>query len=212
MIIAVDGTAASGKGTLAKRLALALNLTHLDTGALYRVVAVSALDGGYSAQNAPDQNIENIAKNLDLTLVDDPRIRSPEAGEMASVVAALPSVRAALLDVQRKVAATPPAGFDGAILDGRDIATVVLPNADAKLFVDADPDVRAQRRYKELINAGHTVMLREILASLKARDERDQNREHAPLKPAQDSIMVDTTNLDVDAMVKFALSEINNLR
>lgn len=212
MIIAVDGTAASGKGTLAKRLASALNLAHLDTGALYRAVAVSALDAGYTAQDAPNQDIEIIAKNLDLAVIEDARIRSPEAGEMASVVAALPEVRSALLDLQRNVAATPPAGVDGAILDGRDIATVVLPNADAKLFVDADPEVRAQRRYKELINAGHTVMLREILASLKARDERDQQREHAPLKPAQDSIMVDTTNLDVDAMVEFALSEINRLR
>ncbi|MCE2516621.1 MAG: (d)CMP kinase [Alphaproteobacteria bacterium] len=212
MIIAVDGTAASGKGTLAKRLASALNLAHLDTGALYRAVAVSALDAGFTASDISAQAAENIAQNLDLSLTESARIRTPEAGEMASVVAAVPEVRSALLNLQRQFATTPPEGRDGAILDGRDIATVVLPEAEVKFFVDARAEIRAERRHKELINAGHEVMLRDILTSLKERDHRDQNRDHAPLKPAQDSIMVDTSDVDVDGMVAFALSHIEGSR
>lgn len=208
MIIAVDGTAASGKGTLAKKLAEALNLAHLDTGALYRAVAVSALDLGLTAATITPQDAEKIAQNLDLALTESNRIRTPEAGEMASVVAVIPEVRAALLDLQRQFAVSPPRGRDGAVLDGRDIATVVLPDADVKFFVDARPEVRAERRHKELINAGHEVMLRDILASLEARDARDRNRHHAPLKPAPESIMVDTSDQDVDSMVAFALSRL----
>ena len=125
---------------------------------------------------------------------------------MASVVAAIPAVRQALLDRQRDVAAHPPQGFDGAVLDGRDIGTVVLPEADIKFYVDAELSIRADRRYKELINDGHTVMLRDIQDGLKARDNRDMSRKDAPLKPAEDAIMIDTSNLDVDAMIAKALS------
>ncbi len=208
MIIAVDGTAASGKGTLASLLASALNLAHLDTGTLYRRVALGVIDSGINSQDITPQLIENI----DFSTDEDTRIRSPEVGEMAAIVAAIPEVRTALLNFQRSFARNPPNPFQktirGAILDGRDIATVVLPDADVKLFVDADAAIRAERRYKELINAGHKVMLPDILAALVARDERDQNREHAPLKQADDAILVDTSHLGVDAMVEFALSHI----
>lgn len=210
MIIAVDGTAASGKGTLAKRLAELLNLAHLDTGALYRAVGVSLIDSGISKGEISPQAAENITKKLDLTLLEDSRIRSPEAGEMASLVAVIPQVRSVLLERQRQFAQSPPAGRNGAILDGRDIGTVVLPDADVKFFVDAKAELRAERRHKELINAGHEVMLRDILVSLNERDERDRNRAHAPLKPAQDSILVDTSQRDVDAMVDFALSHLKS--
>ena len=206
MIIAVDGTAASGKGTLAKRLAASLNLTYLDTGTLYRGVGLTLINQGISATEINPQDAEIAAKNLDLALLKDPDIRAPETGEMASVVAAIPAVRQALLDRQRDVAAHPPQGFDGAVLDGRDIGTVVLPEADIKFYVDADLSIRADRRYKELINDGHTVMLRDIQDGLKARDNRDMSRKDAPLKPAEDAIMIDTSYLDVDAMIAKALS------
>ena len=206
MIIAVDGTAASGKGTLAKRLAGALNLAHLDTGALYRGVGLMLLNDGVSAQQITPYRAENAAKNLDFSCLDHPDLRTPETGEMASVVAAIPAVRHALLDSQRQFAASPPQGFDGAVLDGRDIGTVVLPDADVKFYVDADLAIRAERRTKELINAGHAVMLPEIQQALAARDERDMSRSEAPLKPADDAIMIDTSTLDVDMMVEKALS------
>jgi len=206
MIIAVDGTAASGKGTLAKKLAEALNLVHLDTGALYRGTAVALMDRGITTDTITPQDAENAAKNLDFTALDHPKLRSPEAGEMASLVAAIPEVRRALLDGQRRFAQSPPEDFEGAILDGRDIGTVVLPDADVKFYVDADLSIRANRRYKELINSGHTVIFPDIQASLEARDHRDMTRQDAPLKPAPDAIIIDTSKMDVDLMVKTALS------
>ena len=206
MIIAVDGTAASGKGTLAKRLAAALNLAHLDTGALYRGVGYALIKDGVSTQEITPYRAENAAKNLDFDQLDNAQLRTPEAGEMASIVAAIPEVRQALLESQRQFAHTPPQGFDGAVLDGRDIGTVVLPDADVKFFVDADLYIRADRRTKELINQGHAVMLPEIQSALAARDERDMSRKDAPLKPAEDAIMIDTSDLDVEMMVKTALS------
>jgi len=206
MIIAVDGTAASGKGTLAKRLATTLGLAHLDTGALYRGVGYALMIEGFSAQEITPYHAENAAKNLDFSLLDKPELRTPEAGEMASIVAAIPEVRQALLDAQRQFAQSPPEGFDGAVLDGRDIGTVVLPDADVKFFVDADLAIRADRRTKELINQGHAVMLPEIQTALAARDKRDMSRKQAPLKPAEDAIMIDTSDLDVEMMVKTALS------
>jgi len=206
MIIAVDGTAASGKGTLAKKLAQALHLAHLDTGALYRGTAVALMNLGVTPATITPEEAEKAAKNLDFTDLESPRLRSPEAGEMASLVAVIPEVRRALLDGQRQFAQNPPKDFKGAILDGRDIGTVVLPDADVKFYVDADLPVRAERRYKELINGGHKVILRDIQASLEARDHRDMSRQDAPLKPALDAIIIDTTTMDVEMMVKTALS------
>ena len=206
MIIAVDGTAASGKGTLAKRLAMALQLAHLDTGALYRGVGYMLMMNRVSGQDITPYLAEKAAKNLDFDILEKPELRSPEAGEMASIVATIPEVRQALLDAQRQFAQSPPVGFHGAVLDGRDIGTVVLPDADVKFFVDADLTIRADRRTKELINQGHAVMLPEIQTALAARDERDMSRKEAPLKPAEDAIMIDTSDLDVEMMVKTALS------
>lgn len=206
MIIAVDGTAASGKGTLAKRLAMALQLAHLDTGALYRGVGYMLMMNKVSGQDITPYLAEKAAKNLDFDILEKPELRSPEAGEMASIVATIPEVRQALLDAQRQFAQSPPVGFHGAVLDGRDIGTVVLPDADVKFFVDADLTIRADRRTKELINQGHAVMLPEIQTALAARDERDMSRKEAPLKPAEDAIMIDTSDLDVEMMVKTALS------
>lgn len=206
MIIAVDGTAASGKGTLAKRLAMALQLAHLDTGALYRGVGYMLMMDRVSGQDITPYLAEKAAKNLDFDILEKPELRSPEAGEMASIVATIPEVRQALLDAQRQFAQSPPVGFHGAVLDGRDIGTVVLPDADVKFFVDADLTIRAYRRTKELINQGHAVMLPEIQTALAARDERDMSRKEAPLKPAEDAIMIDTSDMDVEMMVKTALS------
>lgn len=206
MIIAVDGTAASGKGTLAKRLAMALQLAHLDTGALYRGVGYMLMMDRVSGQDITPYLAEKAAKNLDFDILEKPELRSPEAGEMASIVATIPEVRQALLDAQRQFAQSPPVGFHGAVLDGRDIGTVVLPDADVKFFVDADLTIRADRRTKELINQGHAVMLPEIQTALAARDERDMSRKEAPLKPAEDAIMIDTSDMDVEMMVKTALS------
>ena len=206
MIIAVDGTAASGKGTLAKRLAHALNLAHLDTGALYRGVGLMLLHNDITADRVTAYHAEIAAKNLDFGLLDHVDLRAPETGEMASIVAAIPEVRSALLESQRQFASTPPQGFEGAVLDGRDIGTVVLPDADVKFYVDADLAIRAERRTKELINAGHTVMLPDIQKALAARDERDITRVDAPLKPADNAIMINTSALDVEMMVETALS------
>ena len=209
MIIAVDGTAASGKGTLAKHLAGRLNLAHLDSGSLYRTCGLMLLLDGLTPATATEEAAENAAKNLDFDLAADARIRTREAGEMASVVAAMGPVRRALLDFQRRFAGETPDGADGAILDGRDIGTVVLPDADHKFFVDADLDTRAERRCKELQISNHKAMLPAVREELAARDERDRSREHAPLKPADDAIFVDTTDKTVDEMVEMALAAIN---
>ena len=210
MIIAVDGTAASGKGTLAKRLASHLGYGYLDTGALYRGVALSLLRSGFSAASVTENAAEAAARNLDFDLMDldDADLRTPVVSDMAAVIAAFSGVRAAVLDFQRDFAAHWSSTSGGAILDGRDIGTVVLPNADVKFFVDADLDIRATRRHKELISRGVAVMLPSVRETLASRDEQDRNRLHAPLKAASDSIMLDTTALDVDGMVSMALTHI----
>ena len=209
MIIAIDGTAASGKGTLAKKLAARLNLAHLDTGALYRITGQMLRRDGFTPADVSPEDAAKAAENLDLSLMDDPVIRTAEAGEMASIVAALPDVRAALMTFQQQFAQTPPARadghlFDGAVLDGRDIGTVILPHADVKFFVDAAPEIRAERRMNELNAAGATTDLATVQKDLMSRDERDRNRKTAPLIPAEDAVMVDTTDLGVTAMVDFA--------
>jgi cytidylate kinase len=209
MIIAIDGTAASGKGTLARKMGQRLNLAHLDTGALYRIIGQMLQNDGISGDGVTAEKARQAAENLDLCLMDDPRIRSAGAGEMAAVVASIPEVRAVLLAFQRDFAKSPPlppngAKYDGAVLDGRDIGTIVLPHADAKFFVDADPDIRAERRFAELTSAGAKTDLGTVKQALMDRDERDRNREIAPLKPAGDAIMVDTTGMGIEAMIDFA--------
>ena len=203
MIIAMDGTVASGKGTLARRLAGFYGLQHLDTGVLYRAVGMAALRTGTSFADEPA--LGDIAASLDLSEFDESDLRSAEAGQAASKVAVLPQVRAALLDFQRAFARQK----GGAILDGRDIGTVVCPEANVKFWVDADIRVRAERRWKELVGRGDTLTFDDVLADLKARDDRDRNRSVAPMTQAADAHLLDTTELSIDAAVEKARSIID---
>jgi cytidylate kinase len=191
MIIAIDGPAASGKGTLARRLAAHYGLAFLDTGSLYRAVARDVRHCGGQLDDAAAA--AHAARNLDAATLDDPGLRDPGVGEAASIVARIPQVRAALLEFQRDFARQEP----GAVLDGRDIGTVVLPNADVKIFVVADVEVRARRRFLELQAKGEPVVFETVLDVIRRRDERDMARDAAPLKPAADALLLDTTHLGV---------------
>ena len=205
MIIAIDGSAASGKGTLARQLAEHYALSYLDTGALYRAVGLQLLNAYQETKNIDEFQCVKACSELDIALTKSPLIRSEKVAEMASVVAAMPAVRVALLDVQRQFAATPP-NPNGAILDGRDIGTVVLPDADIKFFIDADIHTRAKRRTKELLQAGQSVMFRDVLTYMQERDIRDRSRSAAPLRPADDAIIIDTSTMDADEVVTMAMS------
>jgi len=196
MIIAVDGPAASGKGTLARRLARHYGLAHLDTGLLYRATAWRALAKGDPADAALAAAAARAVRAEDL---GNPELRSERVSAAASVVAAIPAVRAALLSFQRDFAHRPPAGFSGAVLDGRDIGTVVCPDADAKLFLTATAEARAHRRFKELQEEGAGSIYQHVLQDMKVRDARDQERKTAPLERAVDALELDTTALDADA-------------
>ncbi len=200
MIIAIDGPAASGKGTLGKRLAEHYGFAHLDTGLLYRAVARVLMD-----RNVPLSDRDaaaEVAQNLDVShLDDDSRLRGAAMGEAASVVSAYQPVRDALLAFQRQFGTKLP----GAVLDGRDIGTVVCPDADVKLFITAAPEERARRRHLELVKRGEQAQYEAILQDIRRRDERDINRSTAPLKPAADSILLDTTHFDADAAFRAAL-------
>lgn len=202
MIIAIDGTTASGKGTIAKRLAAQYGLPHMDTGRLYRAVAVAALKQGVPLDDAGP--LSDIARMLDLTDFIEHELRSAEAGKAASVVAAIPSVRQALFELQRAFATR----SGGALLDGRDIGTVIAPDADVKLWVDAHVDQRAERRWKELVAHGETVSLEQVTEQLKIRDARDQGRTDAPAAMADDAILIDTTDLTIDAAVERAMAAV----
>ena len=210
MIIAIDGSAASGKGTLAKGVAAEFGYDYLDTGALYRAVALSLLKAGINSNNIDEKQAVNTASKLDLSLTQTAEIRTDNVAALASIVAAISPVRAELLALQRSFAAAPPSG-KGAVLDGRDIGTMVLPNADIKFFIDADLDIRAERRTKELLQAGQSVMFRDVLADMKARDDRDRTRSVAPLKAADDAITIDTSNMDAAAVLALALSHIDRV-
>lgn len=200
MIIAVDGTLASGKGTIARSLAKAFGLAHLDTGALYRATAVAVLEAG--ADPADAGAAESAARSLDPSTIDERKIRTAEAGAAASIVAAQPRVRQALFELQRSFAARP----GGAVLDGRDIGTVICPDADVKLYVTADPMVRAGRRWKELAAAGSDITLEQVAAQLAERDARDAERKDAPMRAADDAILLDTSQLSIDAAVSAAVA------
>ena len=206
MIIAIDGPAASGKGTLAKRLARHYGLRHLDTGVIYRAVAKALLDAG--AELADEARATAVARALDPGAFDDPALRSDAVGSAASVVSAIPSVRAALVDFQRQFAAQAP----GAVLDGRDIGTVICPDADVKIFVVADPRIRARRRTLEAEGRGEAVDEAAILADILQRDERDQNRAAAPLKAAKDAYLLDNSHLDIEGGVRAAIDIIEAVR
>ena len=207
MIIAIDGSAASGKGTLAKRLAAHFGLSHLDTGALYRAVGLQLLNAGKNPENIDESQCIKSCFEFDITLTTSPLIRSEKVAEMASVVAAIPAVRSALLDLQRQFAAAPP-NPNGAVLDGRDIGTLVLPDADIKFFIDADINTRADRRTKELLQSGQSVMYCDVLTDMQERDRRDRSRSASPLRPANDAIIIDTSTMDADAVKALALSHI----
>jgi cytidylate kinase len=193
MIVAIDGPAASGKGTIGKRVAAHFRLRHLDTGLIYRAVAKALLDGGYRLDDV-DRAVA-AARALDPAQFDDNALKAHAIGEAASVTSALPEVRAALLAFQRDFASEPP----GAVLDGRDIGTVICPNADVKIFVTASAEERARRRAAELRTQGDVIDDAAVLAEILRRDQRDRTRAVAPLKPAIDAHVLDTTALDIDA-------------
>jgi cytidylate kinase len=210
MIVAVDGPAASGKGTLARRLAAHLGYAHLDTGKLYRAVGHAVLSAGGDPEDAAAAI--RAAKALTAEALDDPALLGDTAAAAASKVAAIPGVRTALLKFQQAFAANPPGGAAGAVLDGRDIGTVVCPEAEAKLFVTADVAIRAERRHKELIGRGETSIYARVLQDLKERDARDSNRAVAPLRAARDAKILDTSALDPDAVFAAALAYIEERR
>ena len=206
-MVAIDGPAASGKGTLARQLAERFDFAHLDTGRLYRAAAFLALDTG--ADPADPAAAEMAARRVDAALLADRRLRDEAVGEAASVVAAIPAVRRTLLAFQRNFAARPPAPADGikprgAVLDGRDIGSVVCPNADLKLFLTADAQTRARRRVEELRRSGAPAIYETVLQDLKERDARDAGRRAAPLTAAQNAVIIDTTALDADAVLELA--------
>lgn len=210
-IIAIDGPAASGKGTLSRNLAKALNFAHMDTGALYRAVGFEVLSAGGN----PDDEADSVhgAKNLALKLgsgevsaiLGNPRLREEATGNAASRVASIQSVRDMLVDIQRSFARNPPAPYRGAILDGRDIGTVICPDAPLKLYVTAGVEIRAQRRLKELQSKGLDVMYEAVLEDMRVRDERDSGRKAAPLRPAEDAVVIDSSDLTEGQMLEMAL-------
>lgn len=207
VIIAIDGPAASGKGTLARRLADHLGLRYLDTGSLYRAVGLAVLKAGHDPAN--EEQAASAAKSLDLDAFQPSELRSEAVGVAASQVAALPAVRVELLDFQRKFAASPGGGVKGAILDGRDIGTVVCAEtADVKIFVEASLETRILRRIKELQDRGESFKEPDVRADMEARDARDRDRSVAPLKPAEDAWLLDTTGLNADEAFAAALAHI----
>jgi len=206
MIIAIDGPAASGKGTIAKRLAKHYGLPHLDTGLMYRAVAKAVLDAGHKLDDRA--SVTAAALKLDPAGFDETELKRHSVGEAASIVAAIPDVRAALFNFQQEFAAAP----NGAVLDGRDIGTVICPQADVKIFVTASPQERARRRTLELGVQGQNVRAADILADILRRDERDQSRSVAPLRPAADAFVLDTTDLDIEAAVAAAIARVEQVR
>ena len=206
MIIAIDGPAASGKGTLGKRLAAHYRLRHLDTGLLYRAVALAVITAGHKPSDR-DRAIA-AAKTIDPATFDEILLKRYDVGEGSSVVSAIPEVRAALFNLQQEFAAAPP----GAVLDGRDIGTVICPHADVKIFVMADPKVRARRRTLEARARGENADEGAVLEDILKRDERDRNRAVAPLKAAADAYLLDNSNLDIEAGVRAAIDIVEAVR
>jgi cytidylate kinase len=203
MIIAIDGTAAAGKSTLARRIARHYGLPHLDTGSLYRAVARDVAAAGYTLADA--EAAAEAARGLDPATLADPNLRLKENSEAASIVAAIPEVRAELLAFQRSFAAR----LGGAVVEGRDIGTVVCPYAEAKIFVTASPQTRARRRYIELSGCGVETTEAVVLREIEERDRRDSERPVSPLRPAEDALLLDTTELDIEEALSAALELID---
>lgn len=206
-LIAVDGPAASGKGTVSRRLAEHLNFAYLDTGLLYRATAAVVVSKGFDPHN--EALCAQIAGHLDPDDMARDDLRTEATGRTASIVAAHPAVRATLLDYQRDFASSPPHGKDGAILDGRDIGTVVCPDAPAKLFITASPETRAERRFRQEVLENPDLKLATVLSDIRARDARDMDRATAPLVKAEDAVLIDTTNLGIDAAVDASFASVS---
>ena len=206
MIIAIDGPAASGKGTLGKRLAAHYGLPHLDTGLIYRAVGKALLDAGRSLEDR--EAAIAAARALDPSRFDENALKSDKIGNAASVIAVIPEVRAALLSFQRAFATQKP----GAVLDGRDIGTVIAPEAEVKIFVTASAEERARRRFRELQGRGESPDQAMILRDILQRDERDASRTVAPFRPAADAHLLDTTHLDIDASIRAAVDIVEAAR
>jgi len=214
LIIAIDGPAASGKGTIAKQLVLKLNLAHLDTGSLYRAIAFSFKTLGISPDDlaqTPDL-ISKIDKQKLLEISHMAAIRTKGIGKLASDFSQMPLVRDFLLTLQKNFAHTPPTPSNGSVLDGRDIGTVICPDADFKFFITASPEIRAERRYKELKQQGKAVTLSAVLHEVKVRDAADRSRSVAPLIPAKDAILVDSSEMSIEACLDFCLNKIQENR
>lgn len=211
LIIAIDGTAASGKGTLAKQIAHELGFSHLDSGKLYRFIGHNMVVKGLDFNNkmAAIEIAAEITGTLKPEDLGDPALMSDSAGKAASNIAVIADVRECLLEYQRTFAYNPPEGAKGAVIDGRDIGTVVCPDADIKFYVDADIKIRAQRRHKDLQSQGISVTYDAVLADMHERDQRDASRETAPMKPAEDSILLDTSEMSIDQVREKALSIIS---
>lgn len=207
LVIAIDGPSAAGKGTLGRRLAARYRLAYLDTGLLYRAVAAEIIGRGLDPADATAA--AEIAGAIGLGDLDAPNLRDETVGGVASRVAALPGVRAALLAVQRRFARHPPAGRAGAVIDGRDIGTVVCPEADAKLFVTATVGERARRRHKELLDRGGESIYARVLQDMMERDARDSARTISPLRPPPDALIIDSSTLDPDAAFAAAVAHID---
>lgn len=199
-IIAIDGPSASGKGTVARRLAAHFDFAHLDTGLLYRAVGLMVLraGGAPSDPQAAEQAAQHLTPAAIATLSQEPALREEATSAAASKVAAIPAVRACLLKFQQDFCQNPPNGKSGAVLDGRDIGTVIAPHAPVKLYITASAETRAERRYKELQGRGENVSYAAVLADIKERDTRDASRSTAPAKPADDAIVIDTTTMTAD--------------
>lgn len=208
VVITIDGPAAAGKGTLARRLAAYFDFAYLDTGAIYRAVGLKTLrdGGGPTDVGAATRTAETLTADEFIALLMDAELRTDATADAASKVAAIPGVRAALLAFQRGFAAQPPGGKPGAVLDGRDAGTVICPDAPIKLFVTASVEARANRRFRELQAKGEAAIPAAVLHDLQARDARDRDRSIAPLKPADDAYRLDSTALDADGVFKAALS------
>lgn len=204
IVIAIDGTAACGKGTLAKLLARHYGFAHLDSGALYRLVALSVIEAGGNPSDVADA--VRAAGAIDITRAGEAKIRSDVVGKAASQVAALPAVRAALFQFQRDFASRPPGNSKGAVMDGRDIGTVIAPDATAKLYVDAKPEIRARRRQLELEGLGISRGEADLVVELTARDAADRSRPISPLRQADDAALLDTTDLGIYAAFAAALA------
>lgn len=207
VVVAIDGPAASGKGTLAQRLAAELGFARLDTGLLYRAAAKRMIDAGDDP--ADGDAALRAARGLKAADLESEGLREETVTDAASIVAADAEVRAALLDFQRGFAAAPPGGAPGAVLDGRDIGTVVCPGAAVKIFLDAHEDVRAKRRLRELLQRGAIGIHAEVLRDLRARDARDRGRAAAPLAPAEDAFVIDSSTMDADEVFQQALALID---